>query len=146
MSHSNLIHSSQRSSEELRENGRLGGIKSGVARRAKKSLSDRIKLALQISTKEHLKGLRKRIRQAWPNRNQEEARESLKVLLAQARVVKDCGVDVYKVLKIAEAPDTQEIGLKAANALWDREEGKPNQTTNLNHAGSITKIIHDDIK
>ncbi len=146
MSENNLIPIANRSTEEVREIGRKGGINSGKSRRAKKSLSDRIKLALQISTNENLKSLKREIRKLWPSRNLHDQKQNLKVILAQYRVIKDCGIDVYKVLRIAEAPDSQQIGLNAANALWDREEGKPNQTTNLNHGGSITKIIHDDIK
>lgn len=141
MAEKDLIPTSKRTKEEAKELGRLGGIASGKSRRAKKSLSDRIKLALQISTNEKLKGLRKRIREALPNRHISGNREALKTLLAQARVMKDCGVDVYNILKIAEAPETQEMALKATNALWDREEGKAIQKVESNTTSEVKNTV-----
>ena len=147
MTKSNLIPNSERSPKEVREQGRKGGINSGKSRRAKKTLSERIKLALTISTNENLKGVKRQIRELLPNRQTTANKEVLKTLLAQAKTIRDCGIDVYQILKIAQAPETQEIGLKATNALWDREEGKPNQSSNVSHSGLMTtKIIRDDIK
>lgn len=133
----NLIPNNKRTPKELRENARKGGIKSGQSRRAKKNLSERIKLALTISTNENLKCIKREIKQYWPNRRMEEKRVLLRTLIAQAKTIRECGVDVYNILKIAEQPHTQEIGLRAASILWDREEGKPIQSSNVNHAGEI---------
>lgn len=43
----NLIPNSQRSPEELRENGRKGGIKSGEVRRARRTLKEELLLLLE---------------------------------------------------------------------------------------------------
>jgi len=146
MNESNLIPAEKRSPREARENGRKGGIKSGISRRAKKTLSERIKLALTISTNENLKALKRQIKEHWKNRHNgiskdgTPAKESIKMLLAQAKTIRDCGVDVYQILKIAQAPETQEIALKATNALWDREEGKPNQKSDVKHSGTMQEV------
>ena len=133
MAEKDLIPNSARTPEELQRITRLGGIASGKSRRAKKTLQERIKLALTISTNENLKALKRQIREIWPNRQTKANREQLKTLLAQTKTMRDCGIDVYRMLQIAEAPETQEIAMKATNALWDREDGKP---TNKNeHAG-----------
>ena len=118
------IKKGELSKEEAKKRGRLGGINSVKSRRANKSLAERIKLALTISTNENLKVLKKEIRELLPNRNKKENKEVLKTLLAQARVMKDCGIDVYNIIKIAQAPETQDIALKATNSLWDREDGR----------------------
>ena len=147
MAESNLIPSNKRSLEEVRENGRRGGIKSGQSRRAKKTLSERIKLALTISTNENLKALKRQIKEHWKNRRNgisidgTSAKESIKMLIAQAKTIRDCGVDVYQILKIAQAPETQEIALKATNALWDREEGKAMQLNKTEVTGKDGESI-----
>jgi len=122
------IKKGELSKEEAKSRGSLGGKNSVRSRRANKNLAERIKLALTISTNENLKVLKKSIRELLPNRHKKENKESLKTLLAQARVMKDCGIDVYNMIKIAQAPETQEIALKATNSLWDREEGKAIQS------------------
>lgn len=67
------------------------------------------------------------------------------MLLAQSRVIKDCGYDVYNVIKIAEGSVNPEIALRATNALWDREEGKPQQKLDVKDVGenkfSSLKIV-----
>ena len=133
MAEKDLIPVTQRTKEEAKQISRNGGIASGKSRRAKKTLQETIKLALTISTNENLKALKRQIRELWPNRQTKANRETLKTLLAQTKTMRDCGIDVYRMLQIAEAPETQEIAMKATNALWDREDGKP---TNKNeHSG-----------
>lgn len=137
----NLISLSDRTTEEQREIARKGGIKSGQVRRAQKPLSQRIKLALQISTNENLKIIKKNIREVLPNRHTANNKEVLKTLLAQARVMKDCGVDVYNILRITEAPESQEIALRATNALWDREEGKAIQKVESDNSHVVKNTV-----
>ncbi len=133
MAEKDLIPFNKRTVEEQKRITTMGGVASGKSRRAKRTLQERIKLALTISTNENLKALKRQIRELWPNRQTKANRESLKTLLAQTKTMRDCGIDVYRMLQIAEAPETQEIAMKATNALWDREDGKP---TNKNeHAG-----------
>lgn len=141
MAHKDLVPLNKRTKEEQRRITRMGGIASGKSRRDKKSLSDRIKLALKISTNENLKVIKKQIREVLPNRNKANNKEVLKTLLAQARVMKDCGVDVYNILKIAESPETQEMALKATNALWDREEGKAIQSIVSNNSTEVKNTV-----
>jgi hypothetical protein len=129
------IKKGELSKEEAKKRGRLGGINSVKSRRANKSLAERIKLALTISTNENLKVLKKEIRELLPNRNKKENKEALKTLLAQARVMKDCGIDVYNIIKIAQAPETQDIALKATNSLWDREDGR-----------AVSKVENKEVK
>lgn len=50
--HDNLIPTSERSKEEARELGRLGGIASGKARREKKALKETLELLLQQAVKD----------------------------------------------------------------------------------------------
>ena len=52
MNESNLIPNSERSPEEVRENGRKGGIASGVARRRKKTLKEAMDLLLSLPLKD----------------------------------------------------------------------------------------------
>lgn len=134
---SNLIPKTTLSKEEAKAMGRKGGLASVASRRAKKNLSERIKLALTISTNENLKSIKREIKDCWPNRRMKDNKTLLKTLIAQAKTIRECGIDVYNILKIAERPESQEIGMKAASMLWDREEGKPVQSQNVNHAGEI---------
>lgn len=146
MAKKDLIPVTNRSEDEVKEMRRKGGINSGKSRRAKKTLSERIKLALTISTNENLKALKRQIKEHWKNRHNgisndgTPAKESIKMLIAQAKTIRDCGVDVYQILKIAQAPENQEIALKATNALWDREEGKPNQKSDVKHSGTMQEV------
>ena len=147
MAEKDLISLANRTTEEQQRIARMGGIASGKSRRSQRTISERIKIALKISTNEHLRAKKKEIRELWPNRHTSGNKEQLKIVIAQTQTIKECGIDVYKILKIAESPETQEIALKATNALWDREEGRPNQTSNVNHSGAVpTRIIRDDIK
>lgn len=144
---SNLIPNSERTPEQLREQTRRGGIASGKSRRANKSLSERIKLALTISTNENLKSLKRQIKEIWPNRESTKTRaigqkrEKIKTLLAQARTIRDCGMDVYQILKIAENPESQDVAMRATNALWDREEGKAKQSSTVESNNTSTTNI-----
>jgi len=131
MNDENLIPFNELTEKEARILSRRGGIASGKSRRASKTLAQRIKLALTISTNENLRDCKVRIRELWPNRSLPDNKKQLRIVLAQSRTIRDCGIDVYNVLKVAQAPETQEIALKAANILWDREEGKPNQTLDV---------------
>jgi len=149
MNESNLIPNSERTPQQLKEQTRRGGIASGKSRRAKKTLSDRIKLALTISTNENLKALKRQIREVLPNRHIIANRELIKTYLAQARTIRDCGVDVYNLLRIAQAPESQEIALKATNALWDREVGKPMQeiqSSNTQEIKNTTIVTKEELE
>lgn len=137
----NLTSNTHRTPEEIRESNRRAGIASGKSRRAKKTLSDRIKLALTISTNENLKVLKEQIREMIPNRHTKENKMVLKTLLAQTKTMRDCGVDVYNLLRIAENPESQEMALKATNALWDREEGKPKQSSTIESNVNSTTTV-----
>lgn len=52
MNKSNLIPNSERSPEEVRENGRKGGIASGKARRRKKLIKEQLELLLSLPLKD----------------------------------------------------------------------------------------------
>lgn len=52
MNESNLIPNSERSPEEVRENGRKGGIASGKARRKKKLIKEQLELLLSLPLKD----------------------------------------------------------------------------------------------
>lgn len=152
---SNLIPNSERTPEQLRAQTRKGGIASGKSRRANKSLSERIKLALTISTNENIKALKRQIRETWPNRESTKGRaispnrEKIKTLIAQAKTIRECGIDVYNILKIAERPESQDVAMRATNALWDREEGKAKQSSTVesnNTTASTIKYIEVEEK
>lgn len=108
-----------------REITRKGGIASVKSRRHKKKLAERISLALSISTQQNLNGIKKQIKESLKDRHTVEGRAVLKVLLAQAKTIQECGIDVYNMIKIAETSLEDEKKIKAINSLWDREEGKP---------------------
>ena len=76
-----------------------------------------------------------------PNRQTKANKEALKTLLAQAKTIRDCGIDVYQILKIAEAPETQDMALKATNALWDREDGKAIQKVESSNTSEIKNTV-----
>lgn len=52
MNKSNLIPNNERSPEEVRENGRKGGIASGKARRRKKLIKEQLELLLSLPLKD----------------------------------------------------------------------------------------------
>jgi uncharacterized protein YpuA (DUF1002 family) len=114
------------SKEEAAKRGKVGGLKSAQSRRHKRKLADRIKLALQIATQQNLNQLKKQIKELLPNRHLKNNKEELKILIAQAKTVKECGIDLYQIISVAQSPmsDTSDR-LKAINMVWDREEGKP---------------------
>lgn len=125
----NLVPIATRTTEEQRKIAKMGGWASGVSRRHKRILSERIKLALENSTNSNLNGLKRQIRELWPNRHTKNGKEEMRVLVAQAKTIKECGIELYKILLIIENPMSEpEMVLKAVNALWDREGGKPTQT------------------
>ena len=49
--HENLIPFSQRSKDEARENGKMGGVESGKARRKKRKMREWLELALDLPSK-----------------------------------------------------------------------------------------------
>jgi len=104
---------------------RKAGIASGRSRRHTKGLSKRIALALTISTTANLTTLKEEIAELMPNRHLKANRELLKIKLAQAKTLKECGIDVYNMIKIAGTSLDEDKRIKAINSLWDREEGKP---------------------
>jgi hypothetical protein len=145
--HQNLIPTNKRTKEEQRRITTMGGIASGKSRRANKTLSDRIKLALTISTNENIKALKRQIKELWPNRESAknrvmgDKREIIKTLLAQTKTIRECGIDVYNILKIAERPESQDVAMRATNALWDREEGKAKQSSTVESTNNTSTTI-----
>lgn len=133
---------STRTKEELREITRKGGVNSGKSRRNKRIISERIKLALDISTTANLATLKKEIIELIPNRHLEANKGELKIKLAQAKTLKECGIDVYNMIKIAESSFDDDKRIKAINSLWDREEGKPLAKTE----NKEVKEFSDDIE
>lgn len=114
------------SSEEAARRGRNGARKSAQSKRNKKKLKERIKLALEISTNENLKSLKRRIRELWPLRHSQATKEDLRLKLAQAKTIKECGYELYQLLHIGQNPITDNSDkIKIIQMLWDREEGKP---------------------
>lgn len=133
-------------SAQAREYGRKGGIKSAKSRRHKRKLADRIKLALEISTQQNLNGLKKSIRELLPNRHRTGNKEDLKLLIAQAKTVKECGIDLYQIISLTEnAVVDVSDKLKAIGMIWDREEGKAvNKTENKEVKEFSDKIDYID--
>lgn len=131
--------------EEAKKYGKIGARKSAISRRKKRKLADRIKLAMEIASNQKIKNVKKEIAELWPNRRLENNKLELRALIERAKMIRDSGYDVYKILSISEYAES-DVALRALNSLWDREEGKPNQSSNIKHEGSIgTKIIRDDI-
>ena len=52
MNEQNLVPNSQRSPSEVREQGRQGGINSGIARREKKTMKQQMKRLLELAAKD----------------------------------------------------------------------------------------------
>jgi len=123
--HKNLIQNKDRTPDELRKITRKGGIASGKSRRHKRIISDRIKLAFQIATTANLETLKEEIAELMPNRHLKDNKKELKIKIAQAKTMKECGIDVYNMIKIAGTSLDDDKRIKAINSLWDREEGKP---------------------
>jgi len=113
------------SGREAVENGVKGAKASARSKRHKRILSERIKLALSISTQQNLNSLKKEIKEIMPIRHTKEGKEILKVKLAQAKTIQECGIDVFNMIKIAETSLEDEKRIKAINSIWDREDGKP---------------------
>lgn len=107
------------------ETATRGGIASAKSRRSKRIIADRIRLAFNIATTASLVNLKKSIAELMPNRHLEPNKELLKIKLAQAKTVKECGIDVYNMITIAANSGDDDKRIKAISALWDREEGKP---------------------
>ena len=134
---------SHMSLEQRKAMSRKGGIMSVISKRRKKVLADRIKLALEISTTENVKIIKERINILYNKRHNNNQKKSnnqkLKLLIAQARTINECGIDVYGMLKIAESSIDEDKRMKAINSLWDREEGKAKQQTEI--TGNIAEPI-----
>jgi len=124
------------SSEEAARRGRNGGFKSAQSRRHKRKLSERISLAISIATTKSLKDISKQISELLPNRHLANNKDELKILVAQAKTIKECGFEVYKLIQLVNNPAVDVAdALKAINMLWDREEGK-----------AISKIESKEVK
>ena len=111
--------------QEQAKTARKAGIASGKSKRHQKKLAKRIALALTISTTANLNIIKKEIAELMPNRHLKANKEDLKLKLAQAKTLKECGIDVYNMIKIAVTSFDEDKRIKAINSLWDREEGKP---------------------
>jgi len=131
---------------ELASNGKKGGIASGKARR----LNARIAKAIKYRDNQNLKQDKIDFRKAWKLRhrqvgkdNIEEFREDLRVLIEKIRMIQDCGQDVFNIISIADDPvlmkTKPEVVIKAQSELWDREEGKPQQSIVTTGSSSIIR-------
>jgi hypothetical protein len=107
MAQKDLIPTTQRSKDEAKELGRLGGINSGKARKRKKELKERIILAFEIYTK--------------------KLKECAKTK-EDRKTIDQMGADVFQIMSIAyDSKTRKETRLKALDMLWDRTVGKPTQ-------------------
>jgi hypothetical protein len=105
----NLKPQSQRTKAEQRQVARQGGIASGKARKEKKELKDRIKLAFEIA-----------------------AAQAAKKHPEQAKELKEIGFDVFVLKQMVENPDaSDDLRLKTMAQLWDRAYGKPQQPVEM---------------
>jgi len=106
----NLIPANKRSKEEAKRLGIAGGIASGKVRKEKKDLKDRLKLAIDLLTK---------------NLKKEALKAGEKDL---AKDIEQMGGDVFSLLKMATTATKEEVRLKALDSIIDRTHGKAIQT------------------
>ena len=110
MAQKDLIPMNKRTKEKQKEIAKMGGIKSGVARKKKKELKERFKLGLEIFTE--LKA-----RELKLNGNEEAA-----------KIVKEIGLETFTFLDILQdEKNSPQIKLQAINDILDRVEGKATQ-------------------
>jgi hypothetical protein len=101
---SNLISFNKRSKDEARKFGKIGGIKSGEVRREKKTIKEKLELALEITSK----------RIMAQSDNEED-----KKLLAEV------GIDGLIFMQILISPDSSpETKLAALDKIHNRIHGK----------------------
>ena len=121
MNESNLIPNSERSPEEVRENGRKGGIASGKARREKKLFKEQIELLLSLPLKD------------------EKAKKQLEKLGIDTENIDNQMAMVISMWQKAIKGDVQ-----AFNTLRDTVGEKPKDK--VEHSGAIPVVIDDDIR
>jgi hypothetical protein len=109
MNDKNLIPANKLSQEEARELGKKGGLKSGIVRKQKKDLKERMKIGLEL----------------WKKDLVSEARKSGDKV--KANQIDEMGAEVFKILEIIHTSTKDEVKLKALAELMDRTEGKPMQ-------------------
>jgi hypothetical protein len=108
--------------KKAREIGRLGGIKSGEAKQAKKTLKQNIEAALEFMKKHKLSQLKD---------------ENMKKFLSET--------DILTFTKCEIMKDTQDehIKIKAIESLEDRLHGKPKQ--DIEQTITTFDVAEDDI-
>jgi len=110
MAQKDLIPISSRTKEEQLEITRKGGIKSGIARRKKRELKEKLLLGLEVYTKLKANQLKK-------NGNNE-----------QALILNEIGLVAYELLNIvSNDKNIPQVKMQAINDILDRTEGKPTQ-------------------
>ena len=104
----NLKPTNTRTKEEARELGKLGGIKSGEVRKAKKTLKEQLEIGIAIMTEKVLK-------------NKDLSPE-------QKQILEQSNILIYDVLNLAMNPKVKhETKLRAIDMVMDRMHGKPKQ-------------------
>ncbi len=138
----NLKSIGDRTTSEQQEITKKGGIASGEARRLNARLANLTKYTDRLSLTKHKRKLRK----LWKVRKNgfiegdkkitgEQVRDEIRDIIENMRIIKDCGGDVLNIVAIANSPylavSKPEVVIKAQSELWDRQEGKPKQSTEL---------------
>ena len=121
MNESNLIPTSKRSKEEVREIGRKGGIASGKARKEKKLFKEQIELLLSLPLKE------------------EETIKQIEML-----GIDTDNIDNQMAMIIAMWQKAIKGDVQAFNTLRDTVGEKPKDK--VEHSGAIPVVIDDDIR
>jgi hypothetical protein len=129
MAQKDLIPVTQRTKEEAKKISSNGGKKSGEARRKKRDLKERFKIALEFMGNEKAKALKKSGQ------------------LDKAALVKEVGLEVYSLLEIASNTLIDEkVQASAWNDVMDRTEGKPVQKNILDATVNESQELSDKEK
>ncbi len=123
MNESNLIPNSERSPEEVRENGRKGGIASGKARREKRNMQETLKLLLNLTM----------------NDGEATKPEDIKSLAD----VKGANLTVDQAILLAQIKKAIKGDTQSASFIRDTSGNNP--TNKVEHSGSVPVVIKDDI-
>ena len=127
----NLLTPEQRNltPEEASIMGKLGGKASVEAKRKRKTYKQQLLAVIELGEEIAIK----------------EARKSGN--LEAIKMIEEGGLIAFEKLNIALSKKVKaETRLKALNDIVDRLEGKPSQTSNINHSGAVPTVIIDDIK
>ncbi len=126
----NLKPTNRRSKEEARQLGKLGGIKSGEVRKAKKTLKEQLLFAIEIYTKKKLND---------PNITEE-----------QKNILTESNVLVLDLLNTAlNSKVKHETRLKANDMVMDRIYGKAKQeieATNINFNSDLENLSTEKLE